>query len=140
MPLFPQEKHKRIMVYQCHLTTFVILRHLTSKRAAEVAFQLLDIFSLISGSRDEGSLATSRAWQASREAQSEGSVERANSDIEDMLASWVSDNTRDWPLRLRFVQNLKNSLYYSGIKSTPYGLTSTSLLQEVIDRKMTLQH
>ena len=34
------------MVYQCHLTTFVILHPLTSKRAAEVAFQLIDIFLL----------------------------------------------------------------------------------------------
>ena len=34
------------MVYQCHLTKFCILRPLTFKKAAEVAFQLLDIFLL----------------------------------------------------------------------------------------------
>ena len=33
-----------IVVYHCHLTKFVILRLMSSKRAAEVAFQLLDIF------------------------------------------------------------------------------------------------
>ncbi|XP_068226588.1 uncharacterized protein [Palaemon carinicauda] len=43
----PQAQHKRIMVYQCHLTKYVILHPLTSKRAAEVAFKLLDIFLLI---------------------------------------------------------------------------------------------
>ncbi|XP_066988202.1 KRAB-A domain-containing protein 2-like [Macrobrachium rosenbergii] len=35
-----------IMVYQDHLTKFIVLRRLTSKRAAEVAYQLLDIFLL----------------------------------------------------------------------------------------------
>ncbi|XP_064097570.1 KRAB-A domain-containing protein 2-like [Macrobrachium nipponense] len=40
----PQAQFKSIMVYQRHLTKFVILRPFTSKRAAEVAFQLLDIF------------------------------------------------------------------------------------------------
>ena len=33
-----------IMVYQDHLTKFCILRPLASKRAAEVAYQLIDIF------------------------------------------------------------------------------------------------
>ena len=42
----PQGQFKWIMVYQCHLTSFVILRPLSSKRAAKVAFQLLDIFLL----------------------------------------------------------------------------------------------
>ena len=40
----PQGQFKWIMLYQCHLTKFVILRPLSSKRAAEVALQLLDIF------------------------------------------------------------------------------------------------
>ena len=35
--------YKWIMVYQCHLTKFVIIRPLTTKRASEVSFQLLDI-------------------------------------------------------------------------------------------------
>ena len=37
---------KWIIVYQCHLTKFCIIWPLTSKRAAEVAIQLLDIFLL----------------------------------------------------------------------------------------------
>jgi transposase InsO family protein len=36
----------RIMVYQNHLTKFVVIRPLTPKRAAEVAYQLMDIFLL----------------------------------------------------------------------------------------------
>ena len=39
----PQSHFKWIIVYQCHLTRFCIIRPVTSKRAAEVAFQLLDI-------------------------------------------------------------------------------------------------
>ncbi|XP_076069175.1 KRAB-A domain-containing protein 2-like [Oratosquilla oratoria] len=35
---------KRIMVCQDHLTKFCVLRAITSKRAAEVTFQLMDIF------------------------------------------------------------------------------------------------
>ncbi|XP_064088336.1 KRAB-A domain-containing protein 2-like [Macrobrachium nipponense] len=34
----PQAQFKWIMVHQCHLSKFVILQPLTSKRAAEVAF------------------------------------------------------------------------------------------------------
>ena len=37
---------KFILVVQCHLTKFIILRPLRSKRAAEIAHELLDIFLL----------------------------------------------------------------------------------------------
>jgi hypothetical protein len=37
---------KFILHYQNHLTKFAVLRPLTSKLAAEVGFQLLDIFLL----------------------------------------------------------------------------------------------
>ena len=135
----PQAQFKWIMVYQCHLTKFVILRPLTSKRAAEVAFQLLDIFLLFGAPAilrsDNGSEFTAHVitelkdlWPdlimvhgKPRHPQSQGSVERANGDIKDMLIAWMSDNnTQDWSIGLRFVQNMKNSAYHSGIKSTPH--------------------
>ncbi|XP_041362857.1 KRAB-A domain-containing protein 2-like [Gigantopelta aegis] len=47
MQSMAQKSFKWIFVYQDHLTKFVILRALTSKRAAEVAHHLLDIFLLI---------------------------------------------------------------------------------------------
>ncbi|XP_041369797.1 KRAB-A domain-containing protein 2-like [Gigantopelta aegis] len=47
MQSMSQGQFKWIMVYQDHLTKFCVLRPLTSKRAAEVAFQLLDIFLLL---------------------------------------------------------------------------------------------
>ena len=37
---------KWILVYQDHLTKFVQLRPVTSKRAPEIVYQLLDIFSI----------------------------------------------------------------------------------------------
>jgi hypothetical protein len=46
MQSLPHGSFKWIMVYQDHLTKFVVIRPLTSKRAAEVAYQLMDIFLL----------------------------------------------------------------------------------------------
>jgi 5-hydroxyisourate hydrolase-like protein (transthyretin family) len=43
----PDGEYKWIMHYQDHLTKFNILHPLTSKRAAEVAYHLTDIFLLI---------------------------------------------------------------------------------------------
>ena len=95
----PQGQFKWIMVYQCHLTKFVILRPMSSKRAAEVAFQLLDIFFLFGApailQSDNGSAFTTQVitelkelWPQlimvhgkPRHPQSQDSVERANSDI-----------------------------------------------------------
>ncbi|XP_037783555.1 KRAB-A domain-containing protein 2-like [Penaeus monodon] len=47
MESMPHSNFKWIMVYQDHLTKFCILHPLQTKRAAEVAFQLVDIFLLI---------------------------------------------------------------------------------------------
>ena len=46
MQSFKFNDYRFLMVYQDHLTKFVILRALTSKRASEVAMQILDIFLL----------------------------------------------------------------------------------------------
>ena len=43
--------YRWIMVYQDHLTKYCVLRPLTFKRAAEVAWQLVDIFLLLEFSR-----------------------------------------------------------------------------------------
>ena len=56
-----------------------------------------------------------------RHPQSQGSVERLNCDVKDMLIAWLGDNnSTDWPIGLRFVQFQKNCSYHSGIKQTPY--------------------
>ncbi|XP_037801956.1 KRAB-A domain-containing protein 2-like [Penaeus monodon] len=76
---------------------------------------------------------------------SQGSMERANVDIKDMLVAWMGDNdTMDWSIGIKFVQFQKNSSFYAGICRSPYatmfgckakvGLTSSSLPDEVIKR------
>ncbi|XP_046550558.1 KRAB-A domain-containing protein 2-like [Haliotis rubra] len=158
-----QGQFKWIMVYQDHLTKFCVLRPLTSKRAAEVAYQLLDIFLLLGApcllQSDNGSEFTAQViselkimWPAlvmvhgkPRHPQSQGSVERANCDIKDMLVAWIGDNhTSDWTVGLKFVQFQKNSSLDTGIKRSPHaallgsdartGLTSTSLPTDILQR------
>ncbi|XP_049886670.1 KRAB-A domain-containing protein 2-like [Pectinophora gossypiella] len=135
----PDEQFKFIMVYQDHLTKFVLLRALTSKRAAEVAYHLNDIFLTIGApcilQSDNGrefvnnvisELAT--LWPElkivhgkPRHSQSQGSVERANQDIENMISSWLKDkNSTKWSEGLRYVQFMKNRAFHSGIKQSPY--------------------
>eukprot|EP00102_Acyrthosiphon_pisum_P012445 XP_008181594.1 PREDICTED: uncharacterized protein LOC100572009 [Acyrthosiphon pisum] len=56
-----------------------------------------------------------------RHSQSQGSVERANQDIESMIATWMETNkTTKWSESLRFVQAMKNGAFHSGIKRSPY--------------------
>ncbi|XP_060861774.1 KRAB-A domain-containing protein 2-like [Metopolophium dirhodum] len=73
-----------------------------------------------------------------RHSQNQGSVERANKDVENMLASWLQDNkTKKWSNGLKFVQSMKNRVYHHGTKHSQYeamfgtppkiGLTSSLL-------------
>ena len=42
----PDGKYKCIMVYQDHLTKFCNIKPLTSKKASEVVFNLIDVFTI----------------------------------------------------------------------------------------------
>jgi hypothetical protein len=56
-----------------------------------------------------------------RHSQSQGSAERSNEDIRDMLVAWMSDNnTKTWSEGLRFIKSKKNRALHSGIKTSPY--------------------
>uniref|UniRef100_A0A8D8Q4X0 KRAB-A domain-containing protein 2 n=1 Tax=Cacopsylla melanoneura TaxID=428564 RepID=A0A8D8Q4X0_9HEMI len=130
---------KFIFVYQDHLTKFVILRALRTKTAEEVAYNLLDIFTTFGAPcilhSDNGREFCNKVIQnmcemwgemkivhgKPRHSQSQGSVERANQDIENMLATWMETNkTSKWSEGLKFVQAMKNRAYHDGIKSSPY--------------------
>ena len=132
-----QDQHKWIMVHQGHLTKFCILRPLTSKRASEVAYQLLDIYLLLGApsilQRDNGSEFTAQViteleqmWPdlvivhgKTRHPQSQGSVERANCDIK--YIAWMSgSDTRDWTVGLTFVQFQNNWSHHIGMKRSPF--------------------
>jgi hypothetical protein len=80
-----------------------------------------------------------------RHPQSQGSVERANGDVENMLALWMKDNkSLNWPLGIKFVQMQKNNSNHSTIKHTPYyatfgkhinfGLASSLIPPEILSR------
>jgi hypothetical protein len=101
--------YKFIMHYQDHLTKFSVLKALTSKRAAKVGYQLLDIFLLFGAPHI---LQSDNGWEFTanvikelkdwwpdccivhgkpRHPQSQGSVERGNADIKDMLIIWMRE-------------------------------------------------
>lgn len=64
-----------------------------------------------------------------RHSQSQGSVERANRDVQDILRAWMSDNkSNKWSEGLRFCQFQKNSSYHSGIKQSPFEVTNFHLV------------
>ncbi|XP_047505092.1 KRAB-A domain-containing protein 2-like [Pieris napi] len=157
----PDGDFKFIMVYQDHLTKFVQLRALTSKRAVEVAYKLLDIFCIFGApsilQSDNGREFANHVieelcsmWSGlkivhgkPRHSQSQGSVERANQDVQNMLMTWMNDeNCKRWSEGLKFVQLMKNRAFHDGIKRAPYtamfgsdvkvGLASSSLPKEVI--------
>lgn len=152
------DEYKFIMVYQDHLTKFVVLKALKTKRAEEVAENIIDIFTLLGAptvlQSDNGREFSNEIignlknmWStlkivhgSPRHSQSQGSVERANQDIENILTTWMMENNcSHWSKGLRYVQWMKNSSYHSGIRMTPYealfgtapkiGLSSTSLKQ-----------
>jgi IS30 family transposase len=115
------------MVYQDHMTKFVVLRPLKSKRATDVAMQILDIFLLFGAPNilqsDNGAEITASIisqlkdlWPECkivhgkpRHPQNQGSVERANADIRDMTVTWMRENScKDWQVGIKFVQFQKN--------------------------------
>lgn len=135
----PDGDMKFIMLYQDHLTKFVLLRSLRSKTADEVAHHLLDIFSTFGAPNilhsdngrefcNETIDRVCKMWAdvkivhgKPRHSQSQGSVERANQDIENMLAAWMeTNNTAKWSEGLPFVQAMKNRAYHEGIRCSPY--------------------
>ena len=157
----PDGDFKWAMHYQDHLTKFSILRPLKSKRAAEVAYQLTDIFLLLGAPHilqsDNGREFTANIitelkllWPElklvhgrPRHPQSQGSVERANADIKSMIISWTHENNNThWSERLRFVQfKTKTRSYHRTIDQSPYsalfgsdlkvGLSSTAIPKEI---------
>ncbi|KAK7573634.1 hypothetical protein V9T40_010825 [Parthenolecanium corni] len=156
--------YKFILVHQDHLTKFVLLRPLHTKRACEVAYELIDIFTTFGAPNilqsDNGREFANQVveevcsmWPKlkivhgkPRHSQSQGSVERANQDIVNMLSGWLHENkTERWSQGLRFVQLMKNRAYHSGIKTTPYeamfgtatrmGLASTPIPHNILSMR-----
>ncbi|CAC5414153.1 unnamed protein product [Mytilus coruscus] len=158
----PDSGYKWVLHYQDHFTKFSILRPLKSKTAAEVAYNLLDIFLILgapmilqSGNGREFTAniiteLTKSLWPdlkivhgRPRHPQSQGSVEKANADVKEMLATWLSENnSRQWSEGLRFIQFQKNRSYLRVIGQSPYkalfgsepkvGLSSSSVPRDLL--------
>lgn len=158
----PDGKYRFIMVYQDHLTKFVILTPLEFKRAELVAYNIIDIFTLIGApsvlQSDNGRAFSNQIvsslkdlWPElkivhgkPRHNQSQDSVERANQHIENMLTTWMLEqNTTQWSQGLRFIQLIRYRAYHAGINTTPYealfgckikiGLNTPNLPKEVVE-------
>ena len=99
-----------------HLTKFVQVRSVTLKHAPEIVYQLLDIFSIFGEFVNSVITELSAMWDGleivcgkARYSKSQGSVERANRDIKDMLMTCLhSNSTTHWGDGLRFIHVMKN--------------------------------
>jgi hypothetical protein len=129
MQSMPDGNYKFIMNNHDHLTKFCVVESLTSKRAAEVAYKLLKSMFLLFGAphilqSDNGRGFTAIIITDLKELwpelvivhgkpchpQSQGSIERYNGDIHDMLVSWMRDNnSTNWATGIKFVVSEKQA-------------------------------
>lgn len=135
----PDNEYRWLLNYQDHLTKFLFLRPLKTKTANEVANELLKIFLEIgapsilqSGNGREFTASVIsemvKIWPSlkilhgrPRHPQSQGSIERSNQDVENMLRAWMYDHSsKNWSLGCYFVQFQKNSSYHKVIGRSPY--------------------
>ena len=136
-----------------------------TKRAAEIAYLLMDIFCIFgaptvlqsdNGREFANSIIEEMTsmwdglkivYRRPRHSQSQGSVERANDDVENMLSTWMELNsTTKWADGVLFVQVMKNKAYHRSIKCSPYeamfgqpmrvGLKSSNLPDDAIANLM----
>ena len=157
----PDGDYKWLMNFQDHNTKFTHLRPLRTKEAAGVAVELLKIFlefgapSILQSDNGKEFVAAvisdlMKLWPdcqiirgKPRHPQSQGSVERCNQDVENMLRAWCHDNnSKKWSIGCLFVQFQKNSSYHRIIKRSPYramfgldprmGLTKSVLPQSIL--------
>ena len=133
--------YRWLLAYQDHFTKFIRLRPLKNKCAVEVADVIEDIFcelgiphilqsdngrefknnilySLINENQPNMKILHGKP----RHPESQGSVERANRDLKNALASKMRDNSNDlcWVKYVRRVQLEKNTTYHSTIGMTPF--------------------
>lgn len=118
-----EDDYKFIFNYQDHLTKFVELCPLKSTTAVEVCYNLIDVFCLLGApailQSDNGREFVNSIidelkvmWPElklvhgkPRHSQSQGSIERANRDVQDILRAWMLDNkSTKWSEGLRFCQ------------------------------------
>lgn len=137
MSSFKTTQHRYILNYQDHCTKYCVLRPLINKDVNSVVKELVDIFSTLGCPKilqsDNGlefrfDAELKKIWpelQIShgrpRHPQSQGSVERANQDVEQIMRCWLADNnTTDWVSGLPFIQMQKNNALNRTIGFSPF--------------------
>ena len=126
-----------ILVFQDHLTKFVILKPLINKDVSSVVSILTEIFTTIgcpkilqsdNGREFNFNTELTNIWPdikiikgRPRNPQSQGSVERANQDIEQMIRCYFEKNPDvDWSTALPLIQLQKNNALNRTIGVSPY--------------------
>lgn len=156
-------QYQWLMNYQDNATKFLHLRPLHSKRAVEVASELLKIFlefgapHILQSDNGREFVAAiiqelTSLWPECkivhgrpRYPQSQGSVERSNQDVENMLRAWMEDNkSTRWSIGCYFVQWQKNSSFHRTIGRSPYralfgcdpkvGLSSSGISKGLLEK------
>lgn len=144
------------MVYQSHLTKFVVFKALRMKTEEGVARKLKKVIRRLVApailQSDNGRefankviIAFCAKWKGMKIAQSQGFVERSNEDVENMIAMGIAENnTDDWLEGLSKIQLINNGSYHAGIKRSSYkvlfgcdmwiGLASTPLHPEMYEQ------
>ena len=134
----PDGKFKFILHLQDHLTKFCLLASTEDKTADTTAEQLKKWFCIIGApailQTDNGREFVNKIVHkmlkdfnikmvngAPRHSQSQGSVERGNKDIEDLIFTWQkTSNSSKWAEALDQIQFMKNTRFHRGIGMTPY--------------------
>ena len=134
----PDGEMKYILHLQDHLTKFCLLAPTTNKTAATTADQLKLWFCIVGApailQSDNGREFVNEVVHRMldkfnvkmvngkpRHSQSQGSVERGNKDIEDLLFTWMRTNkTAKWAEALPTIQWMKNTRHHRGIGQSPY--------------------
>ena len=137
MSSFKTTQHRYIINYQDHFSKFCLLRPLINKDVASVVKELIDIFAIIGCPKllqcDNGlefrfDDELKKIWPSlkiihgrPRHPQSQGSVERANQDIEQIMRCWLADNyTTNWVRGLPFIQMQKNNALNRTLGFSPF--------------------
>ena len=137
MSSFKTTQHRYILNYQDHFSKFCIIRPLINKHVSSVVKELIDIFSIIgcpkilqsdNGLEFKFDAELKKIWPRlrivhgrPRHPQSQGSVERANQDIEQIMRCWLADNnTTNWVKGLPFIQMQKNNALNRTIGFSPF--------------------
>ena len=135
----PDGDYNWILTVQDHCTKFIWLVPLKQKCGQEVAKALYELFGVFGApyilQSDNGKEFRNQVvyglkilWPGlniihgrPRRPQSQGSVERANGDVQNILGSWMRTNKSTfWATALPIVTNMKNRKHHAGINMSPY--------------------